>query len=142
MNKVTVESVQGLEQRITIGKHVLAADEPADQGGADSGPAPHEFVLAGLGSCTSMTLHLYARHKGIPLEKVTVHLSYKKTDAKECDDCASKEGQVTEIFREVTLLGNLTAEQRERLMQIAAKCPVHKTLTGEIKIRDTITAQK
>jgi putative redox protein len=107
-------------------------------GGNDSGPTPYEHLLAALGECTSMTLLLYARRKGIPLEKVTVELDDSRIYAKDCADCLSLEGYVHEIRREIHVEGPLTGEQRTRLLEIADKCPVHKTLTAEIKIRTTL----
>ena len=135
MAKVTVESVQNLEQGVALRGHTLAADEPVEAGGNDAGPNPYEFLLAALGSCTSMTLLLYARRKGMPLEKVKVELEDSRIHAQDCADCESKEGFVTEIRREIRLEGPLSDEQRARLMEIATRCPVHRTLSGEIKIR-------
>ncbi|MDX2144575.1 MAG: OsmC family protein [Rhodospirillaceae bacterium] len=120
---------------VRVGRHRLIADEPVDAGGTDTGPMPHDFVLAGLGACTSMTVRMYAERKGIPLTRVSVRLSYRKMKAADCPDCTTKEGEVTEMTRDVTLEGNLSDEQRQRLIEIANKCPVHKTLSGEIKIR-------
>ncbi len=120
---------------VRVGRHQLLSDEPADVGGNDAGPMPHDFVLAGLGACTSMTVRMYAERKGIPLKRVSVRLSYRKMKAADCPDCTTKEGEITEMTRDVTLEGDLTAEQRQRLIEIANKCPVHKTLTGEIKVR-------
>ncbi len=133
---VRVESVRNLEQLITVRQHQLRGDEPADAGGDDTGPTPYEYLLAALGECTSMTLLLYARRKQIPLEKVVVELDESRGYAKDCADCMSKEGFIHEIRRQIHLEGPLSHEQRARLMEIAAKCPVHKTLTSEIKIRD------
>jgi putative redox protein len=120
---------------VRVGRHRLLADEPTDAGGDDAGPMPHDFVLAGLGACTSMTVRMYAERKGIPLKRVSVRLSYRKMKAADCPDCVTKEGEITEMTRDVTLEGDLTDEQRQRLIEIANKCPVHKTLSGEIKIR-------
>lgn len=120
---------------VRVGRHVQVADEPADVGGSDAGPMPHDFVLAGLGACTSMTIRMYAERKGIPLKRVSVRLGYRKLKAADCPDCVTKEGEVTEMTRDVSLEGDLTDEQRSRLIEIANKCPVHKTLSGEIKIR-------
>lgn len=120
---------------VRVGRHTMQADEPVDVGGTDAGPMPHDFVLAGLGACTSMTVRMYAERKGIPLKRVSVRLSYRKMKAADCPDCVTKEGEVTEMTRDVTLEGDLTPEQRDRLIEIANKCPVHKTLVGEIKVR-------
>lgn len=120
---------------VRVGRHVLIADEPSAVGGDDTGPQPHDFVLAGLGACTSMTVRMYAERKGIPLKRISVRLGYRKMKAADCPDCVTKEGEVTEMTRDITLEGDLTDEQRGRLIEIANKCPVHKTLAGEIKIR-------
>ena len=92
---------------ITVGTHALIADEPADVGGGDLGPAPHDFLLAGLGACTSMTLRMYADHKKIPLKQVKVRLSRRKIKAADCTDCVTKEGEVEEMTREITLIGEI-----------------------------------
>ena len=124
----------GLAQEITIGLHRLAADEPASAGGTDTGPNPYDLLLAALGSCTSMTLTLYARRKQWPLESVTVRLRHSRIHAADCDSCETKEGLLDHIDREVGLVGPLDGDQRARLLEIADKCPVHRTLTSEIVI--------
>lgn len=111
-----------LGQNIEIGTHQLRADETAPKGGDDNGPEPHELLLAALGSCTAMTLKLYAERKGWPLRDVSVKLNGASADGKFV------------ITRSLTLIGELDAEQRQRLVEIAGKCPVHKTLAGEIHI--------
>jgi putative redox protein len=122
-------------QEIAAGRHALKADEPADYGGDDSGPGPYELLLAGLGACTAMTLRLYAERKGWPLDRVSVSLAHDKIHAEDCADCETRDGRIDQIERHLSLDGSLDAAQRERLLQIADKCPVHKTLSGEIKIR-------
>ena len=136
MAEVIVSSDGFLKQRITAGNHTLIADEPREAGGSDSGPDPYSFLLAALGACTSMTLQLYARHKGIPLEKVQVSLRNARIHAKDCETCDSKEGKIERIERYISLTGPLTGEQKQRLLEIAQRCPVHKTLTSEIVIQD------
>lgn len=128
----------GLEQDITAGRHRLRADEPESAGGADSGPDPYALLLAGLGACTSMTLRLYATRKSWPLDAVSVHLQHKKIHASDCADCETRAGRLDEITREIALDGDLAPEQRARLIEIADRCPVHRTLTGEVKIRTTL----
>lgn len=126
--------VSHLQQMISVGKHRMIADEPVSAGGHDTGPGPYDFLLAGLGACTSMTMRLYADRKTIPLDRVTVTLKHGRIYAKDCEECETKEGMISKIDRVITMEGNLDAEQRKRLMEIADKCPVHRTLTSEIKI--------
>lgn len=130
------ESWRGhLTEEILVGAHRLLADEPRDAGGNDTGPSPYEYLLAALGACTAMTLRLYAERKKIPLKRTLVRLSIDKIHAEDCRDCESREGKVDEIQREITLEGDLDIATRRRLMEIADKCPVHRTLTSEIKVR-------
>lgn len=118
-----------------MGGHQLLADEPAALGGTDTGPGPYDFLLSGLGACTSMTVSLYARRKQWPLEGVTVRLRHSRIHAADCEDCEKKDGMLDRIELDVELHGTLTEEQRTRLIEIANKCPVHRTLTSEINIR-------
>jgi putative redox protein len=110
------------------------ADEPGEAGGTDTGPSPYELVLAGLGACTSMTISMYARRKQWPLEDVIVRLKHSRMYARDCEECETKEGMLDRIEREIVLTGPLTEEQRARLLEIANKCPVHRTLTSQIRI--------
>ena len=127
-------------QSVRVGAHVLTADEPASVGGDNAGPAPYDYLLAGLGACTSMTLRMYANRKRLPLDKVSVQLSHTKIHADDCADCETKEGKIDEITREITITGDLDDDQRARLLEIADKCPVHRTLEGEIKVRTALVA--
>lgn len=127
-------------QTLHSGPHQLVADEPEEYGGNNEGPGPYEYVLMGLGACTSMTIRMYADRKKIPLERVRVILSHKKIHAEDCVDCESKEGKIDEIVREITLEGDLTGEQRQRLLDIANRCPVHRTLTSEIMVRSRLSS--
>ena len=138
MNEVTVVSLSNLQNEVRYGDgRFIITDEPAQLGGDDAGPDPYTLLLAALGSCISMTLTLYARRKGWPLERVTVRLRQQRVHAKDCAECErSTEGFVHRIERAVSVEGNLTDEQRARLQEIAHKCPVHKTLTSEIIIAD------
>jgi putative redox protein len=136
MSEVIVSSDGFLKQQIRAGAHTLIADEPREAGGSDAGPDPYSFLLAALGACTSMTLQLYAKRKGIPLERVQVSLRNSRIHAKDCETCESKEGKIEEIERYISLTGPLTDEQKQRLLEIARRCPVHKTLTSEIVIKD------
>jgi putative redox protein len=122
------------QQTVSIGPHRLLADEPVAAGGEDSGPGPYDFLLAGLGACTSMTMRLYADRKSLPLERVTVTLKHNKIHAEDCAECETKAGMLDQIDRTIAMEGALDAEQRGKLMEIADKCPVHRTLTSEIRI--------
>jgi uncharacterized OsmC-like protein/pimeloyl-ACP methyl ester carboxylesterase len=122
------------QQTVTVGPHRLLADEPVAAGGEDTGPGPYDFVLAGLGACTSMTMRLYAERKALPLERTTVTLKHSKIHAEDCAECETKAGMLDQIDRVIAMEGNLDADQRKRLMEIADKCPVHRTLTSEIRI--------
>lgn len=123
------------QQEITAGKHRFLADEPVEVGGLDSGPNPYGLLLAGLGACTSMTLRLYAERKGLPLDHVTVRLDHSRIHAADCENCETQEGMLDRIDCAITLTGELKQEERKRLLEIADKCPVHRTLTSEIDIR-------
>jgi putative redox protein len=123
-----------LQNLISAGRHRILADEPVDVGGLDTGPGPYDFLLASLGACTSMTMRLYADRKSIPLDRTTVTLKHSRVHAKDCEECETKEGMISQIERTITMDGNLDAEQRTKLMEIADKCPVHRTLTSEISI--------
>jgi putative redox protein len=125
-------------ERVRVGRHVLPADEPEGAGGTDTGPGPYDYVLAGLGACTAMTLRLYADRKAWPLERVAVRLRHSRIHAEDCADCETKVGLVDHIERAITVEGPLDAAQRARLQEIADKCPVHRTLTSEIKIGTTL----
>jgi len=125
----------GFAQQIEIGPHHLKGDEPAAFGGTDTGPSPYDFLLAALGTCTSMTISFYARRKGWRLENVTVSLYHSKIHATDCAECETKVGRIDRIERAIQLTGALTNEQRAKLMEIADRCPVHQTLTSEINVR-------
>jgi uncharacterized OsmC-like protein/alpha-beta hydrolase superfamily lysophospholipase len=122
------------QQTVSIGPHQMLADEPVAAGGEDTGPGPYDFVLAGLGACTSMTMRLYADRKSLPLERVTVTLKHSKIYAEDCAECETKAGMLDQIERVIAMEGALDAEQRRKLMEIADKCPVHRTLTSEVHI--------
>jgi putative redox protein len=121
-------------QRIAAGPHVLSADEPPSVGGGDTGPTPYDLLLAGLGACTSMTVRMYAARKGWPLERTTVTLKHDKIHAEDCADCETREGRIDRIERRLDLEGALDDAQRAKLLGIADKCPVHRTLHGEVSI--------
>jgi putative redox protein len=122
------------QQTVSIGPHRMLADEPVSAGGEDTGPGPYDFLLAGLGACTSMTMRLYADRKTLPLDRVTVTLKHGKIHAQDCAECDTKDGLLDQIDRVIAMDGTLDAEQRKKLMEIADKCPVHRTLHSEIRI--------
>jgi putative redox protein len=122
------------QQTVAIGSHHLIADEPIAAGGDDTGPGPYDFLLAGLGACTSMTMRLYADRKALPLDRVTVTLRHSKIHAEDCAECETKAGQIDQMERVIAMDGALDEAQRAKLMEIADKCPVHRTLTSEIRI--------
>jgi uncharacterized OsmC-like protein/fermentation-respiration switch protein FrsA (DUF1100 family) len=134
--KVVVRETRAskLQQQIMVGPHRLIADEPLTAGGADTGPGPYDLLLAALGACTSMTMRLYAERKALPMDRVTVTLNHSKIYAKDCAECETRESMLDQLDRVISIEGALDAEQRKRLMEIADKCPVHRTLTSEIRI--------
>lgn len=132
---VAQESGNGkFRQKMRLGKHYAIADEPKNMGGLDSGPSPYDYLLAGLASCTSMTIRMYADHKGYPLENVTVTLTHENIHATDCKECPTNEGTLESITRIIELKGSLTKEQKESILRIANKCPVHRTLTQKVNI--------
>ena len=132
---VTVRSkADALAQEIVIGRHRLSADEPTSLGGTDTGPNPYDLLLAALGSCKSVTVTMYARRKAWPLDSVTVRLRHEKVHANDCESCESEDVLLDRIECDLEFAGKLTAEQRARLLEIANRCPVHRTLTSEIDI--------
>jgi uncharacterized OsmC-like protein len=126
---------KSFQQEITVGQHRFLADEPVKAGGLDTAPGPYDFLLAALGACTSMTVRLYADRKQIPLARTRVRLRHEKIYAVDCAECETKEGKIDHIDRQITFEGDLDAVQRAQLLEIADKCPVHRTLKSEVDIR-------
>jgi len=132
---------EGFLTDINAAGHALLADEPVAAGGSDRGPSPYDLLVGALGACTSMTLQLYAKRKGWPLEAATVRLTHSKIHADDCADCETKAGHIDTIERAIELAGPLDDDQRAKLLEIADKCPVHRTLHGEIKVRTRLVAR-
>ncbi len=128
---------KGFTSVIEAGPHTLTADEPEGVGGADQGPSPYDLLLASLGACTVMTLRMYAQRKGWPLAGAVAHLRHDRIHARDCADCDTREGMIDRITREIRFEGDLSDGQRARLMEIADRCPVHRTLTSEIRIHSS-----
>lgn len=138
-NDVVVSGgAKGFANDINVRGHRLTADEPLEAGGTDTGPSPYDFLLAALGSCTSITLRMYADRKKWPLQGITVRLRHFKIHAEDCADCETKEGRIDRIERQIFLEGDLSEEQRVRLLEIANRCPVHRTLRSEIDIETNL----
>jgi putative redox protein len=123
-----------LRQDVQAGRHQLVVDEPVEGGGNDAGPTPYDLLLAALGACTAMTLRIYARRKGWPLVDVEVRLRHDKIHARDCAECETKEGRLDRVEREIVLHGPLDQSQRTRLLEIANRCPVHRTLLSEVHV--------
>jgi putative redox protein len=124
-------------QQITAGHHRLVSDEPQPIGD-DTGPTPYDLLLAALGACTSMTVRMYANRKGWPLERVRVTLRHSRIHAEDCADCETRDGWIDHIDRDVELIGDLDDTQRQRLLHIAERCPVHQTLTSEVDVATSL----
>jgi putative redox protein len=138
-NRVTTSTEhEGFFTELFAQGHAMVADEPLQYGGTDRGPTPYDYLLAALGACTSMTVQMYARHKKLPLEKAVVRLTHKKIHAEDCGHCETKNGKIDRMEREVELIGELDESQRKRLLEIAERCPVHKTLHSEVEIISTL----
>ncbi|BBB25655.1 bifunctional alpha/beta hydrolase/OsmC family protein [Amphritea japonica] len=138
ITRISEADPDSFTQDVSAAGHHLVADEPASYGGNYLGPTPYQLVAAGLGACTSMTIRMYARQKNIPLEHVQVDVSHTKVHAQDCAKCEQESGKIDQFLRHITLTGDLTSKQQQRLLEIADRCPVHRTLEGEINI-ETIT---
>lgn len=135
---IVVESSDGLRQEISVRGKSVVADEPRDAGGSDDGMTPYELLLGALGSCTAMTLILYARRKQWPVEHVRVELDHSRVHVKDCENCDEQDARLDYFRKRITVTGDLSEEQRARLEEIARRCPVHRTLMGTIRIDDQL----
>ena len=131
-------AADGFVQEVIAGAHQLRSDEPTSAGGTDTGPTPYDLLLGALGSCTSMTLAMYARRKKWPLERVIVRLRHSREYAKDCEKCETRDTRLTVIDREIALDGSLDDDQHARLLAMANQCPVHRTLSSRIEVRTTL----
>jgi putative redox protein len=137
MSTITVRNQTGYQQEIIAGDHVIFADEPVSIGGDDTGPSPYELLLGALGSCTAITIRMYAQRKGWPLKDIEIELSHSKDYRKDCEDSADNNVKIDRIVRKITFKGDLDDTQRARLMDIARRCPLHQTLVaGQIEVVD------
>ncbi|MFN2333201.1 MAG: OsmC family protein, partial [Wenzhouxiangellaceae bacterium] len=116
----------------------LLADEPAKHGGDDLGPDPYKYLAGALGTCTVMTLNMYARHKNLPVERVLCEVIHDRIHAADCEDCERKDGKVDQLSRVISIEGDLDDDQRQRMLEIADRCPVHRTLENEVKVRSRL----
>jgi putative redox protein len=132
---VTLAGSGPFEALLLDGRHALTADEPVAAGGGDAGPGPYELLLMSLGACTSVTVKMYAARKSWPLEGVQVRLRHDRVYERDCEDCENKPAMIDRIDVSVRLIGALSTEQRERLLEIGGKCPVHRTLASGTRIR-------
>ena len=139
---VIVESGDGLRQEILVRDKRVIADEPKEAGGTDEGPNPYELLLGALGSCTAMTILMYARRKKWPVEHVRVELDHSRVHVSDCEECEDKDVKLDYFRKRVTLRGPLTEEQRARLEEISQRCPVHRTLMGTIRIDDEVRLER
>ncbi|UJH67745.1 bifunctional alpha/beta hydrolase/OsmC family protein [Allomuricauda sp. SCSIO 65647] len=134
----SLDADDGFTTQMKVGNHYMLADEPISYGGNDFGPSPYELVSAGLSACTAMTIQLYAKRKGWPVENVEVHSSYSKDHAQDCENCEADSAKIDTFEREIKLTGDLDDKQKQRIMQIADKCPVHKTLHSKTQVINTL----
>lgn len=132
---VSRTGASGFRSDVSLSGHTLIADEPEDYGGTNMGPTPYDLLSGALATCTSMTIRMYADHKKLPVDSVTVSVSHDKIHAKDCEDCEQRDGRIDRFERELRVDGDLTEEQLERITEIADRCPVHRTLHGQIQVQ-------
>jgi putative redox protein len=140
MQPVIVRSARSLRNDVEAGPHKLIVDEPVAAGGTGAGPTPYDFLNAALGACTSMTINVVAKRENIPVESVEISVTNDRMYAKDCADCTSTEGYIHRFSVSIKVAGNLTAAQRERILTVAKRCPVAKTLMSEIRVEDALVA--
>lgn len=144
--RVRLRTADGFRCRIAAGRHELIADEPRELGGTDAGPSPYELLLSGLGACTAITLRMYAERKKLPVTEIEVLLSFERIHAEDCESCTEEEKQreerIQHITRVIYVRGELTEDQRQRLLYIAGRCPVHVTLHGNPHVEDALIIRK
>lgn len=141
-NRVTVRTGESLYTEISANGHTMVADEPVSLGGTDEGPNPYDYLIGALGACTAMTVRMYADRKGWPLESATVHLKHEKIHARDCEECETENGKIDRIGMDIELAGPLEDEQKTKLLEIAEKCPVHRTLDSETVIEILPSGEK
>jgi uncharacterized OsmC-like protein len=137
MHNVSLTNKTGYRTEITSRSHSILSDEPIESNGTDTGMTPYELLLASIGSCKAITMRMYAERKGLPLEDVSIELEHSKIPAEECIDSETKTGKIDKIDIRVSIKGNLTEEQKARILEIGEKCPVQRTILSEIKLTTT-----
>jgi putative redox protein len=140
MDPVIIRSANSFRNDVQAGEHHLVGDEPVDAGGTNAGPTPYDFLSAALGTCTSMTIHVVAQREKIPIESLEISVTNDRMYAKDCADCMSTDGYIHKFTVSIKVTGSLTEAQRQRVLTVARRCPVAKTLTSEIRVDDVLVA--
>jgi len=139
MNEIIIKTgKEGYKAEIISGNHAFFADEPISAGGTDTGPNPYEYLLAALGSCTALTLRLYANNKKWPVDAIEVHVSHTRDYLKDCEDCPDKDAKIEHIDIKIKITGNISQEQLDRMLDISTRCPVHKTLDSKVDMSSSL----